>query len=468
MSEALTVIVGLGATGLSCVRYLTQQEVTIAVNDTRECPPQLDVVQRDYPDIECVLGELSESLLTRATQIVLSPGVSPELPLLQQAAQRGVDIIGDIELFARQVTQPVIAVTGSNGKSTVVTLMGLMIEAAGYRAAVCGNIGEPVLNTLLTDQPDYYLPDFYVIELSSFQLETLESLRPKTAVLLNLSEDHLDRHPDMTAYCAAKQRIYRQCEYPVVNANQSELWQALDLNNIRYFGELGEHSVQSPGFSLDLFRDSPDSPDLTWLCHHKNQKNQKLLPVSEVALVGRHNALNALACLAMGDAIGLPMSTMLQVLREFTGLPHRCQRVMEHHGVRWYNDSKGTNVGASVAAITSLAAVIPGKIILIVGGDAKNADLSDLCAPITEHVSHVILLGRDAERIRDTLSSLDGNITFHHVDSMANAVTCAAELATSGDAVLLSPACASFDMFRNFEHRGEVFTQAVQDEVAHA
>ncbi len=444
--EGLRVVIGLGKTGLSCVRYLCSLGYKVAVNDTRDNPPNFLELQTEFPDVAISLGKLDEHLLLSAQEIISSPGISIDEPPLRAARQAGIAVIGDIELFCRAVDKPIVAITGSNAKSTVTTLVGLMAEKAGVKVGVGGNLGTPVLELLNDDA------ELYVLELSSFQLETTHSLKAAVATVLNISEDHMDRYNSMQAYHQAKHRIYRNCQRYVTNRQ--------DLLTVPLLPE----AVANTSFGLD-------KPDLNTYGVIREQGisylakgQQKLLNSAEMGIFGEHNIANALAALALGEAVGLPMAAMLDTLKRFNGLAHRCQLVSKHHGVAWYNDSKGTNVGATLAAINGLGAAITGKVILIAGGVGKGQDFRPLSAALAQYGKALILIGEDAPKI-------DAAVTVHHLDkiyaqSLQQAVAQAQQLAQAGDAVLLSPACASFDMFKHYEHRGEVFVQAVHDMLA--
>lgn len=440
IQKPFTVVIGLGPTGLACVRHLIKRGLPVAVTDNREKPPCLERLKHIYPDIEVVTGEFSKALINRAEQIVVSPGVSCKELFIATKMKKEIPVVGDIELFARENKVPVLAITGSNGKTTVTTMLGQMIEKSGHKVEVCGNIGQQVL--ALLDKPK---PDYYVMELSSFQLETTRSLKPKAAVILNVTPDHMDRYDDISGYMKAKQNIYHDCDIAVVNADEPEIWKSLELNNILPF------SLQEPRDNEFGLRDKANE---TYLAHGATL----LLPVKKLALQGQHHYQNALATLAMGSAIGLPMKAMLSVLQTFEGIPHRCQMVAEKKGIRWINDSKGTNAGASVAAIQSVGLSQTGKLLLIAGGDAKQADLSSLREPVSQFVEQVYLFGQDADALQKVL---DGVATCHRVASLEEAVSKAAMEATQGDTVLLSPACASFDMFDGYEHRGRTFIKLV-------
>lgn len=434
------IIVGLGVTGLSVARYLAGRGLPFAVCDTRANPPGLDQLQRFAPMADLYLGELDAELLCSAGELIVNPGIALSTPAIQAALQAGVSVVGDIELFAREASAPVVAITGSNAKSTVTTLVGAMAEQAGKRVAVGGNIGTPALD-LLDEQPE-----LYVLELSSFQLETTQALNAEVATVLNISEDHMDRYADLAAYHLAKHRIFRGARQVVVNRDDA-LSRPLVADQLPCWS-FGLSRPDFKGFGL-IEQDGEK-----WLAF----EFKALLPVSELKIRGAHNQANALAALALGHAVGLPMPAMLQALREFAGLPHRCQWLGQHAGVDYYDDSKATNVGAALAAIEGLGGDLQGKQVLIAGGDGKGADFSALVAPITRHCRAVVLLGRDAPLLEQVLGA---HVPVQRVDTLEQAVTAAAALARPGDAVLLSPACASLDMFRNFEERGRLFAAAV-------
>lgn len=436
----MKLIIGIGLTGLSCLRYLLQNGEKVGILDSRQNPPDLEKLRTEFPQVAFTVGGFDSPLMAQATELIVSPGVSLKEPAIARLIARGIPAIGDVELFARAVQKPVIAITGSNGKTTVTSLMGKMVTDAGFSAQVCGNIGEPVLNTLT-----HPLPDFYVSELSSFQLETTYSLKPHTAVVLNVCQDHMDRYDSYEDYCQAKRKIYQDCRYPVVNADEPEIWR-----NIEFAQPPVLFSLQplDEGFCLRQHQGE----------NYLASGSELLLPVKAMQFRQRYEFQNALAALALGSAAGLPMASMLQTLQEFRGLPHRCEAVGEFGGILWYDDSKGTNVGATIAAILSLGIAKSGRLFLIAGGDSKKADLTSLVDPVVQYVDHVILLGQDAPLFENLFRN---QLPFTRVASMAAAVNFAAAQAKPGDIVLLSPACASFDMFRNYAHRGEVFVQAI-------
>ena len=435
-------VVGLGRTGLSVARYLSRRGESVAVVDSREAPPMLAALREELPDVAVFLGPFDGELFRRADRIVLSPGVDPAEPAVAGARAAGVPVLGDVELFAREVRAPVVAITGSNGKSTVTALVGEMARRAHVDVAVGGNIGTPVLELL--ERPK---PQLYVLELSSFQLESTESLAPQAAVVLNVSPDHLDRHPDLDAYAAAKGRIYAHAQVQVVNRDD-----ALAAALARAEDAQVSFGLDTPPATRDF--GLATHGDGTWLVHGR----RRLLREDELALAGRHNIANALAALALGTAVGLDMEAMVEALRAFPGLPHRTQRVAETDGVLWINDSKATNVGATVAALEGIAPTRPGRIVLIAGGEGKGADFAPLRGAVARHCRAVLLLGRDAPRLE---SALAGAAPVQRVRDMRQAVRRAGRLAEPGDAVLLSPACASWDMYPDYTVRGEDFMREV-------
>jgi len=441
-----TLIVGLGKTGLSCARYLAGRSVAVAITDSREHPPCLEQLRQELPDIGLFLGRFDPDVFAAAERLVVSPGVAIKEPLIQEAIAHGVSVVGDIELFANQVEVPVAAITGSNGKSTVTCLLGAMAQVAGRKVKVGGNLGEPALDLLQEEA------DLYVLELSSFQLETTESLAPHVAVVLNLCPDHLDRYASFEAYAQTKARIYRQAQIRVFNRDDPGVMaMAADAGEALFFGL--DEPVDERNFGLRR------KGDETWLA----QGEELLLPADRLLLPGRHNQANALAALALGTALELPRPAMLTALQQFRGLPHRSQFVIEHAGVRWYNDSKGTNPGATIAALEGMHPEQgDSRTVLIAGGDGKGADFSVLAPVVARTVRAVVLLGRDAPLIEAVLPD---SVPVLHAADMDQAVALAAEQARPGDRVLLSPACASFDMYKNYEQRGERFMAAVRREL---
>jgi len=442
MSQNLHVIVGVGATGLSCAQYLAKKGIPFAVNDTRQRPPQLEEIIRLFPFTPISLGKLDEALLRKASTLIVSPGISLREPAIARQIARSIPVIGDIELFAREADAPIIAITGTNAKSTVTTLVGQMAQKDGLLAGIGGNLGFPALNLLTKPKPH-----LFVLELSSFQLETTYSLKPKVATVLNVTPDHMDRYENLEEYSAMKQSIYTNCEVAVCNRDDPRT----DCNGLNLQWKLS-FTLNAPGENeFGLLTNDGES--------YLAFQDKLLMPVRELPILGKHYQANALAALAIGYGYGLSMDAMLQVLREFKGLAHRCQLVRERHGVRWYNDSKGTNVGATLAAIEGLGAMINGKLVLIAGGVGKNADFSPLVPALEKYVKAAVLIGEAAPILADVFGD---RVEVTLAKDMQEAVTLSDQLSSPGDSVLLSPACASLDMFNNFEHRGEVFSEMVQ------
>nr|WP_306801395.1 UDP-N-acetylmuramoyl-L-alanine--D-glutamate ligase [Endozoicomonas sp. ONNA1] len=445
-SNRTRVVVGLGKTGMSCVRYLAARQRSFKVMDTRDNPPGIDELKAVFPDVPVHLGGLNPEWLNSADELILSPGIALATPEIADAVSKGAEAVGDIELFCREVDKPVVAITGSNGKSTVTALLGEMVQEAGWNVAVGGNIGTPALDLLKRQDVD-----LYILELSSFQLETTHSLRAVAATVLNISPDHMDRYESMMDYHKAKQRIYRGCKHAVYNKQDALTVPLLPQATPATAFTSGKPDLHDYG----LIEDQED----TWLC----KGVERLLNTAAMKLSGRHNQLNALAALALGESVGIPMVPMLKALSHFTGLSHRCQWVAEKNGVVWINDSKATNVGASVAAIEGLGETLSGKIVLIAGGDGKGADFNQLKQPLQKYGREVVLIGRDAADIDNAIGNV---IPVQYARDLAAAIDHACEVSESGDAVLLAPACASFDMFKSFEQRGDVFTTLVRERLA--
>ncbi len=436
-SAPRTVVVGLGRTGMSVVRYLHARGTALAVTDTRSAPPALDELRALAPEVTVRAGALDAQLLDGAEAIVLSPGMAARGEFFDAARALGVPVFGDIELFARAVRAPVVGVTGTNGKSTVTTLVGLMAARAGRRTRVGGNLGEPALALL---DPS---AELYVLELSSYQLDTTESLTLAAATVLNVSADHLDRYGALEQYAASKARIFRRCGTAVLNADDPQVASMGTLASRRLRFSIDGAS----GAEYRLQRHA----DREWLA----RGSERWLALDELKLTGRHNAANALAALALGEALELPRAAMLATLREFPGLPHRTEWVAEIAGVRYVDDSKGTNVGATLAAVSGYT----GPLLLIAGGEGKGQDFGPLAAALRGKVRHAFLIGRAAHALG---AALAGSCELDYCATLEQAVAQAARAAHPGDTVLLSPACASFDMFRDYAHRGEVFAAAVR------
>jgi UDP-N-acetylmuramoylalanine--D-glutamate ligase len=435
------VIVGLGITGLSCARYLAARDIAFTVMDSRENPPGLAELEGINQLQEVILGHFDKRKLETASEIWLSPGVSLAHPDIA-AIRDEVTVRGDVDVFSRQVKAPVIAITGSNGKSTVTTMVGEMARACGKNVAVGGNLGTPVLDMLADDN------DLYVVELSSFQLETTEKLGATAATILNVSQDHMDRYLSMAAYHQAKLKIFNGCQHMILNRQDSLARPAsAESADITWFGLT---SPEPGGFGI-----SEDDSGTLFLAKGK----EHLLPVGQMLVKGRHNWANALASLALAEAVGLDREICLATLRQFSGLPHRCEWICRYQGVDYINDSKATNVGATLAALDGLGPVTTGKLILIAGGQGKNQDFNPLYSGIERWVSSAIVMGEDAVLLREGFAAF---IPVHLVTSMQEAVAVAADIAKPGDTVVLSPACASFDMFASYGDRGDCFKQIVR------
>ncbi|MFA6037518.1 MAG: UDP-N-acetylmuramoyl-L-alanine--D-glutamate ligase [Legionellales bacterium] len=429
------IVVGLGITGLSVVRYLKKQNFDVMVMDSRENPPGLTEVKTEFPEIKCLLGRFDSALLATAQEIILSPGIALAHPDLHAAKQKNIPIVGDIELFARAVKKPVVAITGTNGKSTVTTMVGELARDAGVRVAIGGNLGKPALD-LLDDNID-----LYVLELSSFQLETTYSLAPSVAILLNITPDHDDRYPHLQDYINAKQHVFHHAQLAVYNRADPLTTPKLPVKQMQSFG-------------LDVPNDHNlgiKEKQLVW-------GDKILFPADQLASQRPNFVNNALAALSVVCYFNWSFASAAQTLHAFKGLRHRCELVLNKNGVRWYNDSKATNVGATIAALMDVAADIKGQQIIILGGVGKGADFSDLTAPLNRYAKHVILLGEAQHEIADILSPA---LPRTHVIDLQHAVQLAAKLAQNGDAVVLAPACASFDMFKDYNDRGNQFVELV-------
>jgi UDP-N-acetylmuramoylalanine--D-glutamate ligase len=432
------VIVGLGRTGLSCARHLHAHGWRLAVTDTRPAPPQLAALTALDGRIPVRLGGLDTALLEDAVCVVASPGLPLDMPFFAEARRRGLQIVGDIELFARATTAAVAGITGTNGKSTVTTLLARMAQRAGLAVRAGGNLGEPALDLLAPDT------ELYVLELSSYQLETTASLHCRAATVLNVSPDHLDRYDSLASYAAAKARIFARCDTAIINLDDP-LVAAMPRRATRTLSFSLRASI---GADYALAQHGGE----WWLTHAA----APLMPVAALKIKGLHNAANALAALALGEALALPLPARLAELAAFEGLPHRSQWVGDVRGVSYVDDSKGTNVGATLAAVAGM----PGPLLLIAGGDGKNQDFTPLAGAFRGKVRHAVLIGRDAARIAAVLA---GVCTLETCATLPQAVEAAARAARPGDTVLLSPACASLDMFRDYAHRGAVFAQAVRE-----
>ncbi len=436
-SAARVAVVGLGKTGVSALRFLHRHGIDCLAMDTRDRPPGLTAAQA-LAGIPVITGGLRSDWLTWATHLLVSPGIELERPEIRKALEHGAALISDIDLFAEQVRAPVVGVTGSNGKSTVTSLVAEMAAAAGFKVGAGGNLGTPALDLLADDC------QLYVLELSSFQLERTHRLRPLAGVVLNLSPDHLDRHQTLECYAKIKGRLLKWSQVAVINRDDPMVVQlAEDLplreNQLRF-------SLNDPSADYGLVRHQGE----VWLA----RRGEPLLAAAELKLVGRHNLANALAALALAEAAGIPSAAAVSVLPRFEGLAHRMQTVAEIEGVGWINDSKATNVGATEAAIAGLS----GPVILLAGGDGKGADFSALRSVVAGKVRAAVVYGRDRNLLAEALA---GVTEIRVVEDLPQAVEVARQIARPGDTVLLSPACASFDQFENYQARGECFTQQV-------
>lgn len=436
---AKILVVGLGITGMSVARFLLSLGFSFAMVDSRDKPPVNEVFFQNAPDVPVFTGGFHAAAFKVATHLIVSPGVSLHEKSIIKAVANGTKIVSDIDLFACAVNVPIVAITGSNGKSTVTTMLGDMATAAGKRVGVGGNLGTPALDLLANNV------ELYVLELSSFQLERTSVLNAAAATVLNVSADHLDRHADIAEYAQEKQRVYLGDGVMVINADDVLVAAMQDAERDTLSFSIKDRADFYLAYQGDteylMYRQSP------------------LMPLAELPLEGRHNASNALAALALGVAVGLDMTAMCSALKVFKGLDHRMQRVAHQHGITWVNDSKATNIGACVAALEGY----DRKVILIAGGDAKGADMTELTPVVQDKAKSVVLMGKDANLIEQALV---GCVPVYRVENMVQAVQIAASLASDGDSVLLSPACASLDQYKNYQDRGNQFAQAVLELIA--
>ena len=439
----LKVVAGLGISGVSAVNFLHEKGYRVAVTDSRAIPPGHDQIPAD---VQTSFGQFDQDLLLSAEEIIISPGLDPKLPEIQAAIAKGIPVISEIQVLRRATDKPIVAITGSNAKSTVTTLIGLMAENAGKKVAVGGNLGRPALDLTKDD------PELYILELSSFQLETTSNLNAEVAVVLNLSEDHLDRHGDMMGYHTAKHRIFQGVKKVVHNRDDS-LTRPLvpDATPMQSFG------LNAP--DMNQYGVLRETDGTMWLARGR----ERLLKSSDMYMQGTHNVANALACLALGEAIDLPLESMLETLKTFKGLEHRCEFVKDVNGVRYYNDSKGTNIGATLAALDGLGAAIEvqqGKVAIILGGQGKGQDFTALRESLSKFAKVAVLIGEDRPVIE---KAIEGTTTLLHAESLAEAVALCQKNTQPNDVVLLSPACASFDMFSGYPQRGHQFVALVNE-----
>lgn len=439
--HGLKVVVGLGISGVSAINFLHQQGHQVAVTDSRSTPPGCEQIPAD---VKTSFGKIDLDLLLQADEIIISPGLAVETAEIQQAIAQGIPVISEIQLLRRATDVPIVAITGSNAKSTVTTLIGEMAHNAGKKVAVGGNLGRPALD-LLNDNPE-----LLVLELSSFQLETTTDLNAEVAIILNMSEDHLDRHGTMEHYQNIKHRIFQGVKHIVFNRDDVATQTDISAPTISFGIDEPQNEQYGVAFEQDTI----------WLVRGQ----QRLMRSDELYIQGTHNIANVLACFALGESICLDLNSMIETARQFKGLEHRCQYVDEINGVRYYNDSKGTNVGATLAAIDGLGKstqVKGGKLALILGGQGKGQDFSLLAQAIQSYVKVVVLIGEDAQKIHQDLASVK-NTTFIFAESLQQAVDICQQQTQENDVVLLSPACASFDMFSGYPERGRKFVEYVQ------
>ena len=439
-----TTIIGLGQTGLSCVSYLAETtNHDITVMDTRQHPPYLETMQQQWPEVEVRTG-IDKVTLINSDEVIISPGMDARHPAIEAAKARGACIMGDITLFAAKAQAPIIAITGSNGKSTVTMMLAAIARQAGKTVLVGGNIGTPALSLLAEPVPDYY-----ILELSSFQLETVQQLNAYAAVVLNISPDHMDRYDDVMAYQQAKRRIFNGVKHAIINRDDDIVsqWQITAEGSVQSYTDGKPHSAQ-------------------WgIIEDKGQRylalgDDVIMAAKQLALTERHNQMNALAAMAMASVMSLPLDAMITALMRFQGLPHRCQLVVKHNNIGWFNDSKATNVGACIAALSGITT--QKNVILLAGGVAKQQDFSPLQAICEQKVKAIIVFGLDGQQLATVMPNC---VRQYQAQSMKTAVKQAHGIAQAGDIVLMSPACASFDMFQDYQARGDAFINAVEQVV---
>ncbi len=500
-APVLALVLGLGDSGFAMARHLASRAYAVRVADTRSEPPHLAAMRAELPQVEFIAGEFSLPLLDNVQLLALSPGLSPTRSaaklLVTAAAKRKIEVVGEIELFARELARlksevgyapQVIGVTGTNGKTTTVRLAGLIIAAANKRVEVAGNISPAALDSLRARLAEDDLPDVWVLELSSFQLATTRSLQCDAAAVLNITEDHLDWHDSLEEYVAAKSRVFAPRTTQVLNRDDPRV-AAMARKNAEVitfgagappagdsYGIVVDHGIAWLTWAEDLAvpsrrKKTAEQPAPPALPEPPQLLMHRLMPADALAVRGRHNAGNALAALALARAIGCALAPMMHALRRYRGEPHRLQLIATHDGVEYYDDSKGTNVGAAIAALEGLGAV-GKKLVIILGGDGKGQNFAPLAAPLARHARAVVLIGRDAPLIRAALERAQlpetAGLQLLDAQTLERAVSVATEHAQHGDAVLLSPACASFDMFCNYAHRGEMFALAVREVAAPA
>ena len=450
--SGLQVVVGLGQSGLSVAHYLTEQGYQVAITDNQENPTLANKLPASIEIRQ--FGAIDAELLQQAARIIISPGISLDNPAIAAARAANIPVVSDIQLFCEACTVPIVAITGSNAKSTVTTLVGHMAADAGINVGVGGNIGVPALSLLSNKEIE-----LAVIELSSFQLETVTNLGAQVATVLNMSPDHLDRHGDMLGYHQAKHRIFQGAKSVVIN-REDALTRPLVPDSVPRLST-GIHAPNKDQYGLIT-----DTAGQTYLA----RGTERLLSADKLKIKGRHNLLNAQAALALGELAGLPLDSMLNTLQQFAGLEHRCQYVATVAGIDYFNDSKGTNIGSTMAAVEGLGAVYApkdGKLLLILGGQGKGQQFGELSPFINQYVSQVLFIGEDSQQIEQHLraASLSDEVSLHQCQTLDNAFATIEQVTASSlsqvQAVLLSPACASFDQFSGFVARGEYFSQLV-------
>ena len=442
-----SIIIGLGKTGLSVAKYFLAKGLPFEFMDTRSSPPMIEEFKTHFPDIKIEVGKLKESSLLGAKELIISPGLSIKTPEIQRAKEFGIPLRGDIDIFSKAVKAPIIGVTGSNGKSTVVALLSCILSSTGMSVGLGGNLDGPNTKSAL-DLLEGEDKDIYLLELSSFQLETTESLGAEVAVILNLSEDHMDRYVSLKEYHDAKLRVFNGCCQLVINRDDVYSYPKKNIDV-----PVCDFGVEHPNPNSLGISENQGEQHITYKC-------EKIVAVRDLKLSGQHNISNVLAAVALALSLGVDIKHIKSAVTNFSGLPHRCQWIRDVSGVGFYNDSKGTNVGATMAAIEGLGQSINGHIVLIAGGVAKGADFAPLTPVINKWAKELVLIGKDAEEMA---SNFNQDIPTNFAKDMEDAVGIASEKASPGDVVLLSPACASFDMYTNFEHRGQAFIDSVKN-----
>ncbi|WP_338516229.1 UDP-N-acetylmuramoyl-L-alanine--D-glutamate ligase [Candidatus Legionella polyplacis] len=437
-------VAGLGKTGLSVSRYLWSRNKSFIVFNTYKDTRRLSIFIKNFPSIKIYVGSIPVFIYKKVKAVILSPGICLNEDFVRKAVDLNIPIFGDIEYLIREIkfSSRIIAVTGTNGKSTVVTLLGEMIKFYGLSVIVAGNIGLPVFDVLLKNN----IYDIWILELSSFQLNLIKSLKPFIATILNISPDHLDRHLDLFSYIDIKQRIYKNADYVLYNRDDYNTFP----KNFFSCDKKYSFSLEKPNSFREWGILTIDN------ISYISNGSEILLNIEDINIKGRQNCQNALAACALATHVGIDKNSIITVLKSYSGLPYRCQWIYSSNGIRWINDSKSTNIGATISAILSVNPLVVGKIILIIGGDSKNADFSILCEYVRKYVRVIVTMGKDANKIKSVFL---GIVPIYLVFSLKKAMLVAKSKAKFGDAILFSPACSSLDMFRDFNHRGEIFNK---------